>query len=105
MTAARFSPCDASRYSGHQRRGEGQDTDGEQQEQVEHQDGVINADQALEHCVVVDPDDADREERDHVGGVIRPLLAEAVSQRAGPGRIGHVEIEGQQRDRHRNDGV
>jgi len=64
---------------GHQRRGEGEDRDGHQQQQVPGQDRVIGPPQPPHHRVVVDPDDPDRQEGDHECRVARPPGRELVA--------------------------
>ena len=63
-----------------QRRGKRDDPDGDQQQQVQVQKAPIDALAMLEQRVVIDPDDADREEADKVGDEHRPVLAELLQE-------------------------
>ncbi len=45
-----------------------------QEDEIYEQEGTIPTPCPVQDSVVVDPDDADGEEADHIGGVGRPLL-------------------------------
>jgi hypothetical protein len=90
---------------GHQPGGERQHPDAHQQQEVEEQDRAVGLAQAADHHVVVDPDDPDGQERDDVGDVHLPLADQATGQALVLLQVGQLDVEHEQRDRHRDHGV
>ena len=89
---------------GEQRGREGQERDPHQHEQVHEEEPAVGARDQLEHAVVVHPHDPDHHEREHVGDVGRPLVAERAREVAGA-HVRDLDLEDQQRDRDRDDAV
>jgi hypothetical protein len=83
------------RYEGH----------AHQQQQVQNQQRVVDADDVLEDVVVVDPHDADAEEADHVAEVRRPETDQRFTEVLARLDVGHADLDDQQRDRDREDAV
>jgi hypothetical protein len=98
-------PVTLLEVGGHQPGRKGQHGDAHQQQQVEEQDRPVGLAQAPDHHVVVDPDDPDGQERDHVGHVHLPLADQSAEQALTWLEIGQLDIEHQQRDRHRENAV
>ena len=61
--------------------------------------------QAADHHVVVDPDDPDGQERSHVRDVHLPLADQTARQALSGLQLRQVDVQHQQRDRHRDDSV
>jgi hypothetical protein len=76
----------------HTRR-EGQDRHDQQQHQVEQDEAVVDAAQAAEDAVVVEPDNSDVGEREQVADVDRPLLPKAMSEASRPASCAKLENE------------
>ena len=88
----------------HQGGGEREQADGEEEEQVQREDLVIHGLDPADHRVVVDPDDPDREERDRVRDVARPLRSQFPRQ-VPRARVRHVDVKHEERDRDREHAV
>ena len=72
--------------------------------EVEPHQPAVEARECLEEVVVDDPEAADQRKGEHVGGERR----EQVDQRAAEvlvGDVGSLDVEHEQRDRHRHDAV
>ena len=91
-----------AQVSGDQVRAERKHADPQQQQQVQHQDRVIRAPEPADHRVMVDPDDPDRDERSDVRGICRPLVRQLVAERVARAGRWNLDVQNQQRDRHRD---
>ena len=89
---------------GDERRRERHERDPHQQQQVDQVERPIDPREAVELGVVVEPDDPDCEKAREEREVRRPKLGECMPE-AVLSRVGHLELEDQQRDRDREDAV
>ncbi len=81
---------------GYERRWEGNDDDGGEQEQIEKQEEAVEACQIAQKRVVVHPNDADQGEADQEAGISRPLMSQGFCEMAvGIGR--YFQVKDQER--------